>query len=101
MKQPKHIDIDELSKMAKKVTDLYVKMNSAWPNIEEQNLKVAIMAGLQDAYIKGQKTETKRTDLKQFLESKMKSCDELGGMEKEKWAFIQCLKMLTSEEMDS
>ena len=27
-----------------------------------------------------------------YLENKIKGCDELGGMEKEKWAFIQCLK---------
>lgn len=27
-----------------------------------------------------------------FLESRIDSCDKLGGMEKEKWAFIQCLK---------
>ena len=28
----------------------------------------------------------------EYLENKIKSCDELGGMEKEKWAFTQCLK---------
>lgn len=28
----------------------------------------------------------------EYLENKIKGCDELGGMEKEKWAFQQCLK---------
>jgi len=27
-----------------------------------------------------------------YLEKKIEGCNELGGMEKEKWAFIQCLK---------
>ena len=27
-----------------------------------------------------------------YLEQQIERCDELGGMEKEKWAFIQCLK---------
>jgi len=50
----KTLSIEQLSQMAKKVTDLYSKMNTAWPKTDEQNLNVAIMAGLQDAYIKGQ-----------------------------------------------
>lgn len=32
-----------------------------------------------------------------WLEKKIQSCDELGGMEKEKWAFQQCLKLLKPE----
>lgn len=28
----------------------------------------------------------------EWLENKITGCDELGGMEKEKWAFQQCLK---------
>jgi hypothetical protein len=33
-------------------------------------------------------------DIKDFLENKIRGCDELGGMEKEKWAFQQCIKEL-------
>lgn len=32
-----------------------------------------------------------------WLMQKIKDCDELGGMEKEKWAFQQCLKLLKEE----
>ncbi len=31
----------------------------------------------------------------EYLENKIQGCDELGGMEKEKWAFQQCLKETT------
>lgn len=31
-------------------------------------------------------------ELKEFLQKKIKGCDELGDMDKEKWAFLQCLK---------
>ena len=31
-------------------------------------------------------------ELIEYLEGKIEGCDSLGGMEKEKWAFIQCLK---------
>lgn len=33
----------------------------------------------------------------EWLEQKIKGCDELGGMEKEKWAFQQCLKFVKSQ----
>ena len=36
--------------------------------------------------------------LKQFIEKKIRSCDELGGMEREKWAFIQVLKYIRKNE---
>jgi len=40
----------------------------------------------------------KKKKYRTFLESKIQSCDELGEMEKEKWAFQQCLKELNKLE---
>jgi len=31
-------------------------------------------------------------ELKVFLTKKIRACEELGNMDKEKWAFVQCLK---------
>ena len=39
------------------------------------------------------------SDLKQFLELKIKGCNDLGGMEKEKWAFQTILKELNTHQL--
>ena len=38
-------------------------------------------------------------EFQQWLTKKIEGCDELGGMEKEKWAFQQCFKELTKKEL--
>lgn len=34
-----------------------------------------------------------------WLEKQIEGCDDLGGMEKEKWAFIQTLKKVRKEQL--
>lgn len=36
--------------------------------------------------------------MKEFLERKIKACEELGGMDREIWAFSQCLTELRKNE---
>ncbi len=50
--------MEELSQKVKKIIDLHSHMNTAWPKLDEQNLHVAIMAGIQDAYVDGQKVKS-------------------------------------------
>ena len=48
------MEINELSDTADKVMDLWEKMADTWPDSnKEAHLKLAIMAGLKDAWAKG------------------------------------------------
>lgn len=38
--------------------------------------------------------------LVEYLETKIQGCDELGGMEREKWAFQQVLKEISKTQED-
>ena len=67
------------------------------PEISEEKIVTGIVAmGKFDSPLPEPKQvlskETK--PIKEWLEKKIQGCDELGGMEKEKWAFQQCLKEL-------